>query len=165
MAFFKQPVYISSKLRYIHTTIPKNKASLWSLVSPFVSKVLERILLRFEEKRLTIYPPRPLHHLQPREKELKSLQELIISLQKTRDKLEPDAAVILFVSALPGMGKTQLVREFAKRFHDKQNFLRRKQAFIGTLVASSKRSFQWSYEQLAKSICHTFRRGNSMPLI
>lgn len=155
MSFFKQ-AYLSTR-RSFHVTVARNDSSalVWPWVTTATSsagKIGDWIISQFQDNSITKFSDKPQHHFQSREFELKRLKELTQSLQKERNQKYPDTAVTVYVSGLPGIGKTQLVGDFARQTYNQKSFFKRRKSFIGTLDASNKESFQQSYEELANLI-------------
>ena len=153
MSFFKQ-AYLSSR-RSFHVTVAKHDSSGWPWVTTVASsagKIGDWIISQFQDNSITKFSDKPQHHFQSRESELRRLKELTQSLQKERNQKDPDTAVIVYVSGLPGIGKTQLVGDFARQTYNQKSFFKRRKSFIGTLDASNKESFQQSYEELANLV-------------
>ena len=154
MSFFKQ-TYLSSR-RYFHVTARNDSSALvWPWVTTAISsagKIAGWIVPQFQDISITKFSDKPQHHFQSREKELKRLKELTQSLQKERNQKYPDTAVTVYVSGLPGIGKTQLVGDFARQTYYQKSFFKWRKSFIGTLDASNKESFQQSYEELANLV-------------
>ena len=151
MSFLKQ-TYLSSR-RYFHATVTRNNSSRWPwAVSSAADKIGDWIFSQFQDNSISKFSDKPQHHFQSRISELRKLKKLTQSLQKERDQKYPDTTVTVYVSGLPGIGKTQLVGDFARQTYDQKSFFKQRKSFIGTLDASNKASFQQSYEELANLI-------------
>ena len=124
------------------------------ILKDVISTVFKKITEKFLENNLNIraLSHRPDHYFQIRKKELKKLESDTKLLQKKRRLLGQDSVVTIYITGQPGMGKTQLARDFAWEYYNQQSRsilkLMRKQIFVGTLDASNMQSFQQTYQHI-----------------
>ena len=101
------------------------------------------------DRSVLVLPQKPSHEYQPRESELKQLDQMVKQLTRNN---KGKVANVIYVTGQPGHGKTQLVREYAKRYFSKSKRMLFHKQFVGTLNASSKSSLINSYISLAMEL-------------
>ena len=101
------------------------------------------------DRSILLLPPKPSHDYQSRAQDIEELQSMMKSLIIQN---KGGISQTIYITGQPGYGKTQLAREFAKKyFRKKKGFFFRK-LFVGTLNASSRSSFIHSYVNIAMEL-------------
>ncbi len=100
------------------------------------------------DRSILILPQKPSHIYQSRKTELDQLNVMVKQLLSSGKGV----ANVVYVTGQPGHGKTQLVREFGKKYYKKNKRVFYRKQFVGTLNASSKSSLIHSYITLAMEL-------------
>ena len=142
--------YVTDISAHISANIYKYATVLLMAVASTAGR---KITEKFFEKNIRALSHRPDHYFQSRKSELDKIKSLVeLSQNKRRRRLLSQGSVVtIYITGQPGMGKTQLARDFAGQYYYQQNILKRmrRQIFVGTLDASNMQTFQRTYQHIA----------------
>ena len=97
------------------------------------------------DRSVLMLPQKPSHNYQSRKAELGQLNLMVKQLLSSGKGV----ANVVYITGQPGHGKTQLAREYGKKYYKKNKGVLFRKLFVGTLNASSKSSLIQSYVTLA----------------
>ena len=110
-------------------------------------RVLEDQLQK-ETPSFCILPPKPLHDIDGREREVSKIAQQLRELKKSND----NRLSYLYISGNPGSGKSQLAGLVAKRFFDEVKEKPDNSSFVMTVNAASQDSLLESYASFARHL-------------
>ena len=97
-------------------------------------------------------PRMPSNHVfQPREEEVRKLQEKFDSLETNDQPGSGDVVMTVYITGDPASEKTQLAGQFGREFFEK-NKHKKKKLFVGTLSVDSRSNFLHKYLQVARHL-------------
>lgn len=100
------------------------------------------VLRATTDNNVLILPQKPSHVFQPREREMKELQAMLKDLRRRNPG---NIAQVVYITGRPGLGKTQIARQFAQQYHARNKGVLFRRLFVGTLNASTPTSILQSY--------------------
>ena len=103
----------------------------------------------FVDRSVLMLSPKPSHAFQPRINECRQLHNKIKALSKINGG---SLTQVLYITGRPGLGKTQLAREFGQQYFQKKKGYIFRNLFVGTLNASTRSSFIHSHINLAMEL-------------